>query len=294
MTMADAGLQSDWILGSEKALRPGSTLEGKRMSVTSFQRIGHRDIAERPRRPTTEGGEVRSMDGGITGRRMSTLLGNLLAHKRDLGIHNSCEDTLLLSNSLANKRDSAIPYYCEDLCLGSSQVAEDIGARLSEPLGGAPSPRVHMSFSVGPVNQGSLPEPSGSGVSGVSTPTPTPAPPAAIDSETMGLVWKVAIKCADLSNLANSERVARKWVLQLEEEMFRQGDREKAAGLPISALMDRSKAGVTKSQPGFFNVVVLPLFSSFVNFFPAAAPMLDGAKQNLAMWNDEQEQQKQA
>ena len=38
------------------------------------------------------------------------------------------------------------------------------------------------------------------------------------------------------------------------QEMFRQGDREKALGLPVSALMDRSGQGVTKSQPGFFNV----------------------------------------
>ncbi len=33
-----------------------------------------------------------------------------------------------------------------------------------------------------------------------------------------------------------------------------QGDREKALGMPVSALMDRSRPGVTKSQPGFFQV----------------------------------------
>jgi hypothetical protein len=38
------------------------------------------------------------------------------------------------------------------------------------------------------------------------------------------------------------------------QEMFRQGDRERELGLPISPLMDRTKAGVTKSQPGFFQV----------------------------------------
>ncbi len=37
---------------------------------------------------------------------------------------------------------------------------------------------------------------------------------------------------------------------------FRQGDAERAAGMPISPLCDRSKAGVLKSQVGFFDFVV--------------------------------------
>ena len=45
------------------------------------------------------------------------------------------------------------------------------------------------------------------------------------------------------------------------QEMFRQGDRERALGQPISPLMDRVKGGVTKSQTGFFNIVALPLFT---------------------------------
>ena len=63
--------------------------------------------------------------------------------------------------------------------------------------------------------------------------------------------------------------------------MFRQGDREKALGLPVSALMDRSKPGVTKSQPGFFQVVVLPLFTAFTTHFPGCSPLLDSVKANL-------------
>lgn len=41
-----------------------------------------------------------------------------------------------------------------------------------------------------------------------------------------------------------------RWVKCLETEFFRQGDREKAAGIPISPLFDRDKPGVTKSQVG--------------------------------------------
>ncbi len=46
-----------------------------------------------------------------------------------------------------------------------------------------------------------------------------------------------------------------KWVACLEEEFFNQGDKEKAAGLPVSPLFDRDKPGVSKSQPGFYTFV---------------------------------------
>jgi cAMP-specific phosphodiesterase 4 len=42
----------------------------------------------------------------------------------------------------------------------------------------------------------------------------------------------------------------------LEEEFFLQGDLEKEQSLPPSPLFDRNKQGVTKSQMGFFNIVV--------------------------------------
>ena len=60
----------------------------------------------------------------------------------------------------------------------------------------------------------------------------------------------MALKCADLGHLASAEGVHLKWVGLLEEEMFRQGDKEKARGYPVSPLMDRSKTGITRSQPG--------------------------------------------
>ena len=44
------------------------------------------------------------------------------------------------------------------------------------------------------------------------------------------------------------------------QEMFRQGDRERAMGQPVSPLMDRTKGGVTKSQTGFFSIVALPIY----------------------------------
>lgn len=60
----------------------------------------------------------------------------------------------------------------------------------------------------------------------------------------------MALKCADLGHLASPRVVHKKWVQHLEEEFFRQGDREKQNGLTVSPLMDRDKNGITKSQVG--------------------------------------------
>ncbi|KAF5833462.1 hypothetical protein DUNSADRAFT_10217 [Dunaliella salina] len=79
-----------------------------------------------------------------------------------------------------------------------------------------------------------------------------------VDEELRTLVLQMALKCADLGHLTHVRDVHRRWVLLLEEEMFRQGDAEKAHGLPASPLMDRAKGGISKSQAGFFSIVVLP------------------------------------
>ena len=92
------------------------------------------------------------------------------------------------------------------------------------------------------------------------------------------------LKCTDLGHLASEESVHRKWVAALEEEMFRQGDLEKAKGYPVSPLMDRNLEGVTKSQPGFFNAIVLPLFSAMASSWPPVKPMADQVEVNYAMW----------
>eukprot|EP00798_Chlamydomonas_sp_ICE-L_P004146 gene4146-14244_t len=107
---------------------------------------------------------------------------------------------------------------------------------------------------------------------------------ATLDDETRMLMWKIALKCADLGHWASPRDVHSTWVQLLEEEMFRQGDREEVADHQISPLMDRNKTGITKSQPGFFKVVVKPLFSALSTAFPMASPMLDATEDNCNMW----------
>mmetsp|Transcript_8480 Transcript_8480/g.25667 ORF Transcript_8480/g.25667 Transcript_8480/m.25667 type:complete len:957 (-) Transcript_8480:212-3082(-) len=108
-----------------------------------------------------------------------------------------------------------------------------------------------------------------------------------LDDEQRSLVLQVTLKVADLGHLTSSRAVHREWVRRLQEEMFRQGDAERAANLPVSPLMDRSKDGITKSQPGFFKVVVMPLFTAFKNVFPQCTPLHEAAQANMQMWQAE-------
>ena len=63
---------------------------------------------------------------------------------------------------------------------------------------------------------------------------------------------QVALKCADVSHLAADPVLHHKWAIRLEEEMFRQGDLERAKNMAVSPLMDRhsSAGGITRTQAG--------------------------------------------
>jgi hypothetical protein len=84
----------------------------------------------------------------------------------------------------------------------------------------------------------------------------------------------VVLKAADLGHLCEPTAAHLRWVAALEEEFFRQGDAEKAAGLPVTPLFDRSKPGVTKSQVAFMDIVAVPLFRALAQAFPGTEPLL--------------------
>eukprot|EP00197_Chlamydomonas_leiostraca_P012121 CAMPEP_0202864138 /NCGR_PEP_ID=MMETSP1391-20130828/4502_1 /ASSEMBLY_ACC=CAM_ASM_000867 /TAXON_ID=1034604 /ORGANISM="Chlamydomonas leiostraca, Strain SAG 11-49" /LENGTH=569 /DNA_ID=CAMNT_0049543851 /DNA_START=1 /DNA_END=1710 /DNA_ORIENTATION=+ len=118
-----------------------------------------------------------------------------------------------------------------------------------------------------------------------------PPPLVVIDDDLRALVWKIAIKSADLGHLASPRAVHERWVSQLQEEFFRQGDLEKAAGMPVSPLFDRDKPGICVSQPGFFNVVALPLYCALASHFPGCEPLLEAVRDNLALWLERESEQ---
>lgn len=110
--------------------------------------------------------------------------------------------------------------------------------------------------------------------------------------EDVSLALQVCLKCADIGHCYCESNVHLRWVQKLEQEFFAQGDREEEFGaVAKSPLMDREKAGITKSQVGFFKIVVVPLFASFCKAFPSAEPMLSSLNRNLELWAKVEEEQ---
>ncbi|KAG2493194.1 hypothetical protein HYH03_008614 [Edaphochlamys debaryana] len=120
--------------------------------------------------------------------------------------------------------------------------------------------------------------------SGGPPPPPDPAAPRPLDDAERMLSLQIALKVADIGHLGEDLDVHCRWLGVLEEEFFRQGDREAALGLPISPLFDRAKQGVSKSQVGFYDFVALPLAHALASAFPGAAPILDCFHANYDHW----------
>ncbi|KAG2497676.1 hypothetical protein HYH03_004414 [Edaphochlamys debaryana] len=111
--------------------------------------------------------------------------------------------------------------------------------------------------------------------------------PTPLDDADRLLSLQLALKVADIGHLGSELGVHKRWLAALEEEFFLQGDREKALGLPISPLFDRTKAGVSKSQVGFMDFVALPLVRALADAFPGAGGMQVCFEANYQHWKEQ-------
>ena len=73
----------------------------------------------------------------------------------------------------------------------------------------------------------------------------------------------IALHTADLGNLCKEIEFYSEWVERLMNEFFKQGDKERERGIPISFLCDRFKVNIHAGQVGFINFVVRPWFTKF-------------------------------
>uniref|UniRef100_A0A0K8TH17 Phosphodiesterase n=2 Tax=Lygus hesperus TaxID=30085 RepID=A0A0K8TH17_LYGHE len=89
------------------------------------------------------------------------------------------------------------------------------------------------------------------------------------------------VHCADLSNPTKPLALYRRWVDLLMEEFFQQGDREREANMDISPMCDRHSATIEKSQVGFIDYIVHPLWETWADLVhPDAQDILDTLEQN--------------
>jgi hypothetical protein len=98
----------------------------------------------------------------------------------------------------------------------------------------------------------------------------------------------MALHVGDLGNPAKPLRIYLEWTERVVEEFFRQGDREKELGIPISPMMNREKPNVEKSQIGFMDYVINPLFKLWSQLIPDESQCcLDNIKFNRQHWESQ-------
>ncbi|KAF7703490.1 cAMP-specific 3',5'-cyclic phosphodiesterase 4D-like isoform X3 [Silurus meridionalis] len=89
------------------------------------------------------------------------------------------------------------------------------------------------------------------------------------------------VHCADLSNPTKPLEIYRQWTDRIMVEYFTQGDRERDKGMEISPMCDKHTASVEKSQVGFIDYIVHPLWETWADLVhPDAQEILDTLEDN--------------
>ena len=90
------------------------------------------------------------------------------------------------------------------------------------------------------------------------------------------LVLQTMLHCADLSNPAKPLPLYIKWCGLVMEEFFQQGDRERKMNMDISPMCDRNNAAIEKTQVGFIDFVVRPVWETWADLVnPGAQDILE-------------------
>ncbi|XP_037553882.1 cAMP-specific 3',5'-cyclic phosphodiesterase 4D [Nematolebias whitei] len=89
------------------------------------------------------------------------------------------------------------------------------------------------------------------------------------------------VHCADLSNPTKPLELYRKWTDRIMVEFFTQGDRERDKGMEISPMCDKHNASIEKTQVGFIDYIVHPLWETWADLVhPDAQDILDTLEDN--------------
>lgn len=105
---------------------------------------------------------------------------------------------------------------------------------------------------------------------------------------------EIFVHAADVSTQTRPFDIAVEWTWLLFEEFFNQGDLEKMEGLPVSFLCDRTTTNIAKSQPGFLNFIVIPMFAMVSEVMPTMKELETNARENVKNYEQFKETEEQA
>lgn len=121
---------------------------------------------------------------------------------------------------------------------------------------------------------------------------------ATIDAQTLAApdkiphVLSVLLHACDISNPTKPWSLCERWADLIITEFWQQGDRERKLGLPLSFLADRYSVNVAKSQTGFIDVVVMPLFETVKRALPEVETNCKYLIENRGKWAEMDQRKK--
>ena len=108
--------------------------------------------------------------------------------------------------------------------------------------------------------------------------------PTALNVQQRQQLCNCLLHAADISNAVKPWTICKRWSDLVVQEFFRQGDIEKAQGLPVSPNMDRGQHNQPQISLGFGDFVVQPYFEVLAELLPRAIPVLDSLSSNREQW----------
>jgi hypothetical protein len=107
--------------------------------------------------------------------------------------------------------------------------------------------------------------------------------------EDIRLVLQITIKVADVNNTSRPLYLYLKWADRIINEFYIQGDKEREADVPVTPLMDRTKANMAKGQIAFANYLVIPMFKIYADLLPKMKFMLNYLEDTKKYWEEHEE-----
>ena len=93
------------------------------------------------------------------------------------------------------------------------------------------------------------------------------------------------LHASDISNPSRPWPLCFQWASLVMEEFWVQGDKERSHGITVTYMMDRYTINVAKSQVGFIDVIVAPVFNSFTEVMPKFELCCQALSTNKELWS---------
>ena len=110
-----------------------------------------------------------------------------------------------------------------------------------------------------------------------------------LEKKKMGrsLLGSMLLHLADVSNPCKQPMVAAKWAFAVQEEFFRQGDKERELGMDVSPFMCKDDENLPKMQNKFTEFFVAPMLDMMSEFLPKVDVVFGPPlRVNTAFWKE--------